>query len=101
MKRTYTRTMMIEDLADVKVRIFLHDGCKYTAKTIEDLGEETELIYDGIKAWSLIEGGEEAAEIEARTDGSCIDEFHEYLVLHLLDGQTATFRNSHVDMFLR
>ena len=97
MKRTYTRTMMIENLADVKVRLYLYEGLKYTA----DLEEGTELIFDGIKAWSLIEGGEEAAEIEADADSSSIDEHHEYLVLHLLDGQTATFRNSHVDMFLR
>lgn len=99
MKRTYTRTLFIENLADVKVRIFLHEGCKYTAKTEDDLGEEKEIIYNGITAWDLIEGGEEAEEIEANSD--IVDEFHEYLVLHLTDGTTATYRNSHVDMFLR
>ena len=99
MKKTYTRTLFIENLEDVKVRLFIYDGCKYTAKSVEDLGEETEVIYNGIKAWDVIEGGEEAEEIES--DADIVDEFHEYLVLHLLDGNTATFRNSHVDMFLR
>ena len=99
MKKTYTRTLTIENLEDVKVRLYIYDGCKYTAKSVEDLGEETAVIYNGIKAWDIIEGGNEAEEIEA--DADMVDEFHEYLVLHLLDGNTATFRNSHVDMFLR
>ncbi len=101
MKKSYTRTMMIPDLSKVKVRVYSYDGCKYTAKCEDDFGEEIETIYNGILGWDLIEGGEEAAEIEAMGDGSCVDEFHEYLVLHLLDGSTATFRNSHCDMFLR
>lgn len=98
MIRTYTRTLMIKNLEDVKVRLFVHSGCKYTAKTLEDLGEETEVTYNGIKAWSIVEGGQEAEDIEA--DSDMVDEFHEYLVLHLLNGETATYRNSHVDMFL-
>lgn len=101
MKREYTRTMMISDLTKVKVRIYLYDGCKYTAKTAEDLGEETEIIYNGITGFDIIDGGDEAEEIESNSDSSSVDEFHEYLVLHLMNGNTATFRNSHVDMFFR
>ena len=99
MKKTYTRTTFIENLEEAKVRIYLFDGCKYTARTAEDLGEETQITFNGIKSYDIIECGEEADEIEARSD--IADEFHEYLVLHLLDGNTATFRNSHVDMMLR
>ena len=101
MKKEYTRTMTIKNLADANVRLFVYEGCKYTAKTAEDLGKEIEVIYGGISGWDIIEGGKEAEEIEADTDADGIDEFHEYLVLHLLSGETATFRNSHVDMFLR
>lgn len=98
MKRTYTRTMMIEDLTKATVKLYLTENCKYTAK---DLGEETEVEYTGVTAWDIIEGGEEAQEIEAMTDEASADEFHEYLVLHFEDGTEATFRNSHVDMFIR
>lgn len=101
MKREYTRTMMIANLADAKVRLYVYEGCKYTAKSPEDLGEEKEVYYGGIAGFDIIEGGKEAEEIEAETDASGVDEFHEYLVLHLLNGETATFRNSHVDMFFR
>jgi hypothetical protein len=101
MKKEYTRSMMIADLADAKVTLYVYEGCKYTAKSAEDLGDEREVSYHGIAGWDIIEGGKEAEEIEADTDADGIDEFHEYLVLHLLNGETATFRNSHVDMFLR
>lgn len=100
MTRTYERTMMIEDLSKATVRIYLYEGCKYTAKFAEDLGEEKEITYTGLKNWSIVDG-EDATEIENHTDGSCIDEYHEYLVLRFVDGSEATFRNSHVDMFIR
>lgn len=96
MKRTYTGTLMMsnERLQKQTIRIFIYDADKYTGK----ITEEKEVQYTGLTAWDIIEGGEEAEEIEA--DG-LIDEHHEYLVLHFNDGTTATFRNSHVDMFIR
>ena len=98
MKRTYTRTLMKKDLSKVTVTLEIHEGCKYTAEKIEDLGESTEIEYKGIKSWSIIEGGEEAKAIEMVY--GIEDEFHEYLIIEFLNGTMATFRNSHVDMFL-
>ena len=75
MKRTYTRTLMKKDLSKVTVTLEIHEGCKYTAEKIEDLGESTEIEYKGIKSWSIIEGGEEAKAIEMVY--GIEDEFHE------------------------
>lgn len=99
MKRTYTQTWMKnnEKLQRATVTIYVYDGDKYTNAT----KEEKEVSYTGLTAWDIIEGGEEAEEIESMTDASGVDEHHEYLVLHFNDGTTATFRNSHVDMHIR
>lgn len=95
MKKTYTRTMMHADLTKVTVEIEVHEALKWEV-TQED---EKVVTYSGIKAWSII-SDEDAAEIENMTDASGIDEYHEYLVLHFANGETASFRNSHVDMFV-
>lgn len=97
MKRTYTRTMFIEDLTKATIKLYLHEATKYEAAADDEIKVE----YTGVKAWDIIEGGEEAAQIESETDASNVDEYHEYLVLHFEDGSQATFRNSHVDMFIR
>lgn len=80
---------------NAKVEIEIHEEVKYI-----DLSENfTRVQYSDVVAFEVIHG--EAAElIEAESDGSCIDEYHEYLVLHFANGETATFRNSHVDMFV-
>lgn len=39
MKTTYTRTLMKKDLSKATVTLEIHEGCKYTAEKIEDLGE--------------------------------------------------------------
>lgn len=99
MKRTYTGTwtMSNEKLQKATIRLYVYDVDKYT----QDITEEKEVTYTGLIAWDIIEGGEEAEAIEAQTDANSADEHHEYLVLHFNNGETATFRNSHVDMFIR
>lgn len=96
MIKTYERIMFIENLADANVKLYVYENSKYSG----NIGEEKEVNYTGLKSWSIVDG-DDAAAIEAETDGSCIDENHEYLVLNFVDSSTVTFRNSHVDMFIR
>jgi hypothetical protein len=72
----------------------IYDKPKYDKES----NKIAELEYN-IKGYDLICGGTAADKIEAETDANSVDDNHEYLVLHLENGETATFRNSHVDMF--
>lgn len=81
--------------AGALVEIEIHEQVKYF-----DQSEELPRVqYSDVVSFEVIHG-EAAAQIEAETDGSCIDEYHEYLVLSFSNGETSTFRNSHVDMFI-
>ena len=96
MTNTYTGTIFNPDLTKATIKLYVHEAVKWEA------AEEDEKVatYRNVKAWSIV-NGEDAEEIEKYTDESCIDELHEYLVLHFADGETATYRNSHVEMFIR
>ena len=98
MIKTYNRTMFIsnEELQKAKVTLYLTEGVKWESRD-ED---ETSITYTGLVSWSLV-NGEDAAEIEKDLATEELDECNEYLVLEFNDGTTATFRNSHVDMFIR
>ena len=98
MKRTYNQTYMKSNakLQLAKIIIDLFANSKY-----EDAEPTTTVEYTGLTAWDMIEGGKEAEEIESEMDEDFLDENHEYLILHFNDGTQATFRNSHVDMFIR
>ena len=69
---------------------------KYTADA-QVFENSRKVLYTNIEYWEII-SGEDAAEIEA---SGLVDDNHEYLVLHFTDGDTATFRNSYVDMWRR
>ena len=98
MIKTFTRTMFIKDLRNAKITIYVTDGIKYN---LTETSNETKLEYNGITSWDIVEGGTEAEEIERELNAASVDEYHEYLVLHFENGEQATFRNSHVDMFIR
>lgn len=73
------------------LKVETYDECKYTAKE-----EGRTIIYHHVVAFEVVTEQKEVEEIEA---SGMVDEYHEYLVLYFEDGTTATFRNSHVDMF--
>jgi hypothetical protein len=75
------------------VTVEKYNECKYF--TPQD-GEK--INYENVEAFEVVHG-EAASQLEAETDGSCIDDFHEYLVLYFTNGETATFRNSYADLF--
>lgn len=79
--------------ADIEV----YAECKYTASE-EALNNSKKVSYQNIISFDIVDG-EDAEAIEAETDWSCIDDYHEYLVLHFENSETSTFRNSYVDMF--
>lgn len=96
MIRSYYRTLMVKDLTKATVELSITEKPKYEA--IDE--QPTEVKYTGVTSWDIIEGGQEAEEIEAQTDAESADENHEYLVLHFENGDVSTFRNSHVSMFI-
>ena len=79
----------------MNVRLKIYDGCKYTSIC----NKVKEVLYTNIKGFEVVTG-ERADQIISQTDGSCIDPFNEYLRIYLEDGSTATFCNSHVDLFI-
>lgn len=78
------------------VEVEVYSECKYTASP--EVFENSIKVNYSIEAYEIV-SDEDAYEIENATDDDGIDDYHEYLVLHLTDGSTATFRNSYVDMF--
>lgn len=87
--RTYGRVVSVE--------VEVYSECKYTAS--EEVFNNSKVIrYNGLVKWDIV-SDEDAEYIECECDEESLDDHHEYLVLHLSDGNTATFRNSYVDMF--
>ena len=79
-------------MLNVKVKVY--SGVKY------DLSNEkvAEVEYKDIEGFEVVTG-ERATEIGSMTDEESRDEYNEYLAITFKDGQTATFCNSHVDLF--
>lgn len=80
-----------------KIVIKVYDGCKYE-KGSEKIAEvEYEIVGFGIYNGADF-SEEEYADI---LNNEMEDKYDEYLRLWLRNDETATFRNSNVDMFLR
>lgn len=102
MKRTFNKTFFSDDLRDSIFKLKLYNDCKLdrTGEYKDKDLDETVIRYTGVTSWDIIEGGAEAEEIEKQIDASQVDDYHEYLVLHFDNGETATFRNTYCDMFV-
>lgn len=79
----------------MKMMIVVYEKCKYNP----DSRTENIVVYDNVEKYEVISDAAAAAKIEAHTDGSCIDDYHEYLNLYFDNGEVSTYRNSYVDLF--
>lgn len=77
----------------VKVEVVIYNTCKY-----EPTSEVKNRAKYNISGYEVKQISDE--DILQEADESCVDEYREYLILYFPDGDTSTFRNSHVDMFL-
>lgn len=78
----------------ISVEVKIYDKNKYK----KDSKKVAEVVYKNIRGFSVVTGLE-AYRIGLETDGHSRDEHNEYLIITLANGETATFCNSHVDMF--
>lgn len=74
----------------MKVTVKVYNGSKYEAESKVIAKVDYEISGYEVKEIP-------ASEILKEFDET--DEYNEYLILTMKDGETATFRNSHVDMF--
>lgn len=78
----------------MNVKVKLYNGVKY-----EETSEKTaEVVYNNIRGYEVVTG-EKATLIGNETDEHSRDEYNEYLIITLENDETATFCNSHVDLF--
>lgn len=94
MKKTYTGTIFNPNLSEAEIKVVRYNKCKY----IKDSEPVERSYFTKVTSWDVISGGEEAKEVEDNI--KTVDENHEYLILHFETGETTTFMNSHVDMFI-
>ena len=78
----------------MNAKVKIYNICKYEA----DSKKIAELRYNNIRGYEVVTG-DRATEIGLETDENSRDEYNEYLIITLEDGETSTFCNSHVDMF--
>lgn len=82
----------------MKLYVIVYDKCKYEKDSKEIWTGE----YRDVEKFEVKEIPQD--EVLKEIDGSCIndyvDDYNEYLILHLGNGETATFRNSYVDTFM-
>lgn len=78
----------------MSVKLIVYDGVKYDRKS----KRISSPLYHNIQSYEVVTG-DRATAIGLETDESSRDEYNEYLIITDENGETHTFRNSHVDLF--
>ena len=78
----------------MNIKLKLYRGLKYDRNS----EKVAEVEHNNIKGYEVVTG-EKATLVGSETDEASRDEYNEYLIITLENGETATFCNSHVDMF--
>lgn len=76
-----------------EVTIVIYDKCKYDIKKIEE-GNPREVHLRGVDSFEVFK----ALGIKTIDGKYEPDKFNEYLRVTMIDGSTATYRNSYVDL---
>ena len=79
----------------MNAKVKIYNGVKYEASS----EKVAEVEYTNIRGYEVVTG-DRATKIGLETDKYSRDEYNEYLIITLENGETATFCNSHVDMFI-
>lgn len=78
----------------MNVKVKIYNGVKYETSS----EKVAEVEYTNIRGYEVVTG-DRATKIGLETDKNSRDEYNEYLVITLENGDISTFCNSHVDMF--
>ena len=76
------------------VKVKVYNGVKYTPEN----EKVAEVEYNNIRGYEVVTG-DGATQIGLETDENSRDEYNEYLIITLENGEKVTFCNSHIDMF--
>lgn len=76
------------------VEVKVYDGVKYYEES--QVINETQYEIEGFEVISDQTHPQQVYEIESQ---GLIDACHEYLILYVVGGETATYRNSNADLF--
>lgn len=79
----------------MNVIVKIYNGVKYESSS----EKVAEVEYTNISGYEVVTG-DKATKIGLETDENSRDEYNEYLIITLENGDTSTFCNSHVDMFI-
>lgn len=79
----------------MNVKVKIYNGVKYESSS----KKVAEVEYSNIIGYNVVTG-DRATKIGLETDENSRDDYNEYLIITLENGEVSTFCNSRVDMFI-